>query len=484
MARRNPVNSFEQHLPMILLIGGVVAGAYVMGSKKRAALQALSTVAPTPSMAASSAMLPAVSPDGSDPNQMVDDFNQINALMPTGSDMSGLGALRGRGRLAGLQRSGALPGMGSFHLSNVINTVINKPIQQLNSGPLKIPLAIMTMGASVGIAKAADVINAAATAAISKIDDPLMKAKQMVMSVVGGKAQAPANTAGTTITYLDCNGSVIDLPTIQSQLSALAAAGGATSITPTVDASGNAVYRMPACPPAATTYAPQPGGNPVPAPVTAAPITGAPSVATGTQYNPATGLPYPIGTPINPYTGQAYLNPSTGQPWPPYTTIDPNTGMPPGYVAPVAAAQPTMATGTQINYATGLPYPVGTPLNPATGQAYLNPATGQPWPPYTSIDPTTGMPPGYTGAATTSSTGYDGSGDGYSFTDPNVVNQAATGIDPTTGLPYGQTPAAAAAAATAAAVVPVTAPVPSKVSWLTVAGVALAVPAIMYVAHK
>lgn len=450
--RRSSAGGSSNHMSLLLLAGGAAAAyLYTKQQAKKAAIQSLSTVPPV--LAASQATtLPQ--------DQLTQDTDTVNSLAP--SVLNGFqrsGALPGMGSWR--QPSGALPGMGSFHLSHVINTVIAKPIAQLTQGPLKVPLAIMTLGQSAIIGKAVEAVNAGITATISKIDDPLMKAKQMVMSVVGGKAQPPANTAGTTITYLDCNGAPIDLPTIQSQLSALAAVGGATSITPTVDASGNAVYRMPACPPAAgvtTSYPAAPGGNP-------APVL--------TQY--------PAGTPINPYTGTPYINPATGQPYPVGTVIDPNTGMP-----TATTLQPTVATGTQINYATGLPYPIGTPMNAATGQAYINPSTGQPWPPYTTIDPTTGLPPGYvapTSYPTSSGASYDGSGDGYSFTDPNVVNQTSptTGIDPTTGLPYSQAPTAAAAPAVAPAAV---APAPSKLSWLTVAGVALAVPAFMYVSHK
>lgn len=223
--------------------------------------------------------------------------------------------------------------------------------------------------------------------------------------------------------------------------------------------------------------------------------------------NPATGLPY---TPLTSST----INPATGLPYT-SATINPMTGLPYPTVASPSDPT-SVASTTQINPATGVAYPVGTPINPMTGQAYINPLTGVAWPPYTVIDQYTGYPisainpatgtyypinPALISSAGSSSVltaqqqaaygqygpgGITDPGYGTDYTQdpgmaPNPAMSAPGGIDPATGIPYSQEQAPAAAAPAPAAA-PV--PAPSKVSWWMVGGAAVAVPAFMYFAHK
>lgn len=223
--------------------------------------------------------------------------------------------------------------------------------------------------------------------------------------------------------------------------------------------------------------------------------------------NPATGLPY---TPLTSST----IDPATGLPYT-SATINPMTGLPYPTVASPSDPT-SVASTTQINPATGVAYPVGTPINPMTGQAYINPLTGVAWPPYTVIDQYTGYPisainpatgtyypinPALISSAGSSSVltaqqqaaygqygpgGITDPGYGTDYTQdpgmaPNPAMSAPGGIDPATGIPYSQEQAPAAAAPAPAAA-PV--PAPSKVSWWMVGGAAVAVPAFMYFAHK
>lgn len=640
MARRTTRSvaapSAHSHMPLLLLVGAAVGGAYLY-SKKKAAVVPLAQAAPSTS-AATAALIAAGNAaaaqaitaydtgadDGSSDPTTAAQFAQ--APLPDGSSdasttvlpadaatdftMSGLRGLRGFG---GLQPSGALPGMGtyhhsmralttggrrrsnqvaglgSFHLSHVFNAVVAKPIAQLTGGDLKVPLAIATGGTSLVLNAAVQGVNKAYTTITSTASDILAPVKNAIASIAGGKKAGTAT--GTTdcngyaagqVVYKDGTGATTDCNSFMNALNILQSQ---SSVALTIQPIGSnpSVFTLPSPLTVAQILASQTVSTQQPvtvnpatglpyAPLTTAgagngyPVGVYPSIGSTTQINPATGVAYPVGTPVNPSTGAVYINPASGTAWPAGTVIDQVTGQPMGAINPAtgtaypAVYVPNTSSGvsytsqTTINPATGLPYstatinpmtglpyptvaspsdptsiasttqinpmtgvafPVGTPINPSTGQAYVNPLTGVAWPPYTVIDQYTGYPISAINPATgtyypinqaliasagSSATllaqqqaaygqyGPGGSTDpsyGTDYTqDPGMSpNPAmASGIDPATGIPYSQEQAPAAAAAPAA---PVAAPAAAKpVNWFLVGGAAVGVPALMYFMHK
>ena len=512
----------SSHMPLLLLVGAAVGGAYLYNKSKvvplaQMAPAATSNATTAAAMQAFTQALSQTDPTVPDPT-IASQFAQ--ASLPAGTDTSGganagadgtlppdaasdftMSGLRGLRGFGGLQPSGALPGMGtyhakmrslstggrvrgplaglgSFHLSHVFNNVVAKPIAQLTGGNLKIPLAIATGGTSLVLNAAVQGVNKAYTTITSTASDIVAPVKNAIASIAGGKKAGAAT--GTTdcngyttgqVAYHDGTGATTDCTSFMNALNILQSQS-TTALTIQPVGSNPSVFTLPSPLPVATILAqasstainPATGLPYTQSTVSVNPATGLPytstalqaatpgngypvgvypSVGSTTQINPASGIAYPVGTPINPSTGAAYINPASGTAWPAGTVIDQVTGQPMGAMNPAtgiaypavnvpntssgltatainpatglpysATATSTInpATGlpyptvaspsdptstpstTQINPATGVAYPAGTPINPSTGQAYINPLTGVVWPPYTVIDQYTGYP--------------------------------------------------------------------------------------------